>query len=208
LSNVDAPKKLTKVITIRIDEDLSDHLDKLHKRMGITKTNLIKNYLELSRYLIKQKSVLHSLNDRDLVVVKRSFLRNLIERLDEGDQLNFGDKLGVLINDIARIYGKQDDIRYKINFCDMLGYLSSILDDDNNLLVARKLGPKKFVEAFLWRLFEQKELNPNYIEEEMKGNKSLRQKYKQQIKELEISSSHYSYEFAKIPEIKKEKKKD
>ena len=42
----------------------------------------------------------------------------------------------------------------------------------------------------------------------MKGNKSLRQKYKQQIKELEISSSHYSYEFAKIPEIKKEKKKD
>ena len=208
MSNVDAPKKLTKVITIRIDEDLSDHLDKLHKRMGITKTNLIKNYLELSRYLIKQKSVLHSLNDRDLVVVKRSFLRNLIERLDEGDQLNFGDKLGVLINDIARIYGKQDDIRYKINFCDMLGYLSSILDDDNNLLVARKLGPKKFVEAFLWRLFEQKELNPNYIEEEMKGNKSLRQKYKQQIKELEISSSHYSYEFAKIPEIKKEKKKD
>jgi len=208
LSNVDAPKKLTKVITIRIDEDLSDHLDKLHKRMGITKTSLIKNYLELSRYLIKQKSVLHSLNDRDLVVVKRSFLRNLIERLDEGDQLNFGDKLGVLINDIARIYGKQDDIRYKINFCDMLGYFSSILDDDNNLLVARKLGPKKFVEAFLWRLFEKKELNPNYIEEEMKGNKSLRQKYKQQIKELEISSSHYSYEFAKIPEIKKEKKKD
>ncbi len=200
MSNVDAPKKLTKVITIRIDEDLSDHLDKLHKRMGITKTNLIKNYLELSRYLIKQKSVLHSLNDRDLVVVKRSFLRNLIERLDEGDQLNFGDKLGVLINDIARIYGKQDDIRYKINFCDMLGYLSSILDDDNNLLVARKLGPKKFVEAFLWRLFEQKELNRDYIEEEMKGNKSLRQKYKSQIKELDISSSHYSYEFAKIPE--------
>jgi hypothetical protein len=200
LSKNDAPKKLTKVITIRIDEELNDQLDKMHKRMGISKTSLIKNYLELSKYLIKQKSALQSLNDRDLVVVKRSFLRNLIERLEESEQLNFGDKLGVLINDIARIYGKQEDIRYKVDFCDKLGFFSSILDDDNNLLVVKKLGPKKFVEAFLWRLFEQKELNPDYIEEEMKGNKSLRQKYKNQIKALDISSSHYSYEFAKIPE--------
>lgn len=200
MSKNDAPKKLTKVITIRIDEELNNQLDKMHKRMGISKTSLIKNYLELSKYLIKQKSALQSLNDRDLVVVKRSFLRNLIELLEESEQLNFGDKLGVLINDIARIYGKQEDIRYKVDFCDNLGFFSSILDDDNNLLVVKKLGPKKFVEAFLWRLFEQKELNPNYIEEEMKGNKSLRQKYKSQIKELDISSSHYSYEFAKIPE--------
>ena len=200
MSKNDAPKKLTKVITIRIDEELNDQLDKMHKRMGISKTSLIKNYLELSKYLIKQKSALQSLNDRDLVVVKRSFLRNLIERLEESEQLNFGDKLGVLINDIARIYGKQEDISYKVDFCDNLGFFSSILDDDNNLLVVKKLGPKKFVEAFLWRLFEQKELNPNYIEEEMKGNKSLRQKYKSQIKELGISTSHYSYEFAKIPE--------
>ena len=200
MSKKDAPKKLTKVITIRIDGELNDQLDRMHKRMGITKTSLIKNYLELSKYLIKQKSALQSLNDRDLVVVKRSFLRNLIERLDESDQLNFGDKLGVLINDIARIYGKQEDIRYKVDFCDNLGFFSSILDDDNNLLVVKKLGPKKFVEAFLWRLFEQKELNRDYIEDEMKGNKSLRQKYKNQIKALDISSSHYSYEFAKIPE--------
>jgi hypothetical protein len=120
--------------------------------------------------------------------------------LDESEQLNFGDKLGVFINDIARIYGKQEDIHYKVDFCDNLGFFSSILDDDNNLLVVRKFGPKKFVEAFLWRLFEQKELDPSYIEEEMKGNKSLRQKYNSQIKESGISSSHYSYEFAKIPE--------
>ncbi|NVM17979.1 MAG: hypothetical protein HWN80_09700 [Candidatus Lokiarchaeota archaeon] len=199
-----APKKPTKVITIRIDEELNEYLDKMNERIGTTKTSLIKNYLELSKYVIKQKSALQSLNDRDLVVVKRSFLRNLIERLDESEQLNFGDKLGVFINDIARIYGKQEDIHYKVDFCDNLGFFSSILDDNNNLLVVKKFGPKKFVEAFLWRLFEQKELNPNYIEEEMKGNKSLRQKYKNQIKELDISSSHYSYEFAKIPENNEE----
>ena len=200
MSKTFSPKKPTKVITIRIDEELNENLDKMIKRIGTTKTSLIKNYLELSRYVVKQKSALQSLNDRDLVVVKRSYLRNLIERLDESEQLNFGDKLGVFINDIARIYGKQEDIHYKVDFCDNLGFISSILDDNNNLLVVKKFGPKKFVEAFLWRLFEQKELNPNYIEEEMKGNKSLRQKYKNQIKELDISSSHYSYEFAKIPE--------
>ncbi|MBY8988929.1 MAG: hypothetical protein KGD61_10785 [Candidatus Lokiarchaeota archaeon] len=204
MSKNHTPKKPTKVITIRIDEGLSDHLDNMTKRIGITKTNLIKNYLELSKYMIKQKSALQSLNDRDLVVVKRSFLRNLIDRLVESEQLSFGDKLGVFINDIARIYGKQEDIHYKIDYCNNLGFFSSLLDDDNNLLVVRKFGPKKFVEAFLWRLFEQKELNPDYLEDEMKGNKSLRQKYKNQIKELDISSSHYSYEFAKIPENKNE----
>ena len=204
MSRNDSPKRPSKVITIRIDEELNDNLDKMNKRLGITKTNLIKHYLGLSKYLVKQKSTLQSLNDRDLVVVKRSFLRNLIDRMDESEQLSFGDKLGVFINDIARIYGKQEDIAYKVDFCDNLGYLSSILDDDNNLLVVKKLGPKKFVEAFLWRLFEQKELNPNYIEEEMKGNKSLRQKYRNQI---DISSSHYSYEFAKIPENGTERKK-
>ena len=194
------PKRATMVITIRIDAELNEHLDKMNKRLGITKTNLIKHYLELSKYLVKQKSTLQSLNDRDLVVVKRSFLRGLIDRMEESEQLSFGDKLGVFINDIARIFGKQEDINYKVDFCDNLGYLSSILDDDNNLLVVKKFGPKKFVEAFLWRLFEQKELNPNYIEEEMKGNKSLRQKYRNQLKASGISSSHYSYEFAKIPE--------
>ena len=200
MSKNNGPKKATKVITIRIDAELNEHLDKLNKRLGITKTNLIKHYLELSKYLVKQKSTLQSLNDRDLVVVKRSFLRGLIDRMEESEQLSFGDKLGVFINDIARIFGKQEDINYKVDFCDNLGYLSSILDDDNNLLVVKKFGPKKFVEAFLWRLFEQKELNPNYIEEEMKGNKSLRQKYRNQLKASGISSSHYSYEFAKIPE--------
>ncbi len=70
------------------------------------------------------------------------------------------------------------------------------------MLVEKKFGPAKFAEAFLWRLFEQKGLDPNYNEEEMKGNKSLRQKYKNQIKVKEISSSHYSYEFARIDKEK------
>ena len=198
MSKDDGPKKLTKVITIRIDEDLNDNLDRMKDRMGITKNSLIKNYLELSKYFLKHKSTIRSLNDRDLVVIKRSFMRNLIDQLKEKDQLDFGDKTGRFINDIARIYGKQEDLEFKIDFCDNLGFFNNLRDDNNYLLVEKKFGPIKFAEAFLWRLFEQKELNPNYIEEEMKGNKSLRQKYKNQMKKLDISSSHYSYEFARI----------
>jgi hypothetical protein len=198
LSKDSEPKKTTKVITIRIDQELNDNLDRMKDRMGINKNSLIKNYLELSKYFLKHKSTIRSLNDRDLVVVKRSFLRNLIEQLDEKKQLSSGDKIGRFINDIARIYGKQDDLEFKIDFCDNLGFFNNLLDESNQLLVEKKFGPTKFVEAFLWRLFEQKELNPNYNEEEMKGNKSLRQKYKNQMKQLDISSSHYSYEFAKV----------
>ncbi|GAG75566.1 unnamed protein product, partial [marine sediment metagenome] len=62
-------KKPTKVITIRIDGKLNEHLDNMKERMGISKTNLIKNYLELSKYLIKHKTAIQSLNDRDLVIV-------------------------------------------------------------------------------------------------------------------------------------------
>ena len=199
MNEIYKPKKQTKVITIRIDEKLNEHLDNMKERMGISKTNLIKNYLELSKYLIKHKTTILSLNDRDLVVVKKSFLRNLIERLEEKEQLNLGDKLARFVNDIARIYGKQEDLLYKIDFRVNLGFFNSLYDDNNYLLTTKKFGPKKFVEAFLWRLFKQKELNSNYFEEEMKGNKSLRQKYKSEIKELEISSSHYSYSFAKLP---------
>ncbi|MHA1257007.1 MAG: hypothetical protein ACTSPS_15565 [Promethearchaeota archaeon] len=202
MSKISEPKKQTKVITIRIDQELNENLDRMKERMGINKNSLIKNYLELSKYFLKHKSTIQSLNDRDLVVVKRSFLRDIIKCLKETEQINFGDKLGEFINDIARIYGKQEDLQYKIDFCDNLGFFNNLLDESNYVLVEKKFGPAKFAEAFLWRLFEQKELNPNYIEEEMKGNKSLRQKYKNQIKQLEISSSHYSYEFARIDKEK------
>jgi len=192
------PKNKIKVITIRIDQELNENLDRMKDRMGINKNSLIRNYLELSKYFLKHKSTIQSLNDRDLVVIKRSFLRKIISKLIETEQINFGDKLGKFINDIARIYGKQDDLEFKIDFCDNLGFFNNFLDESNYVLVEKKFGPAKFAEAFLWRLFEQKELNPNYIEEEMKGNKSLRQKYKNQIKHLDISSSHYSYEFARL----------
>ena len=93
-------KLSTDVITIRIDRELNMHLDQMKQRLGLSKADLIRNYLDLSRYLIKQKGSIKSLNDRDFIIVKRGFLRKICNNLEEEEQIHLGDKLGKFINDI------------------------------------------------------------------------------------------------------------
>jgi len=188
------------VITIRIDKNLNNNLNKMKERLGISKADLIRNYLELSKYIVKQKGSIKALNNRNFIVVKRSYVRRLIENMEEKEQIKLGDKLARFINDIARINGKEDNVDYKLELCDNLGFFTNFIDEENYLLITKEFGPSKFVEAFLWRIFNNKEMNPNYIEEDMKGNKSLRAKYKSEIQPTSRSSSHYSFEFAKSPE--------
>ena len=188
------------VITIRISQELNEVIDKMKNRLDISKADLIRNYLEMSKYLIKQKGKLKSLNERDFIIAKRSFLRKIIESSEELEQIMLGDKLARFILDIARISGKIDDLDYKLDICDNLGFFPKFIDEDNFLLVTKKFGPKKYVEAFLYRLFYGKEMNNNYTEDNLKGNKSLTQKYKNEFKNVQRSESHYSYEFAIIPE--------
>lgn len=188
------------VITIRIDRNLNNNLNKMKERLGISKADLIRNYLELSKYIVKQKGSIKALNNRNFIVVKRSYVRRLIENTEEKEQIKLGDKLARFINDIARINGKEDNVDYKLELCDSLGFFTNFIDEENYLLITKEFGPSKFVEAFLWRIFNNKEMNPNYTEEDMKGNKSLRAKYKSEIQPTSRSSSHYSFEFAKSPE--------
>lgn len=186
------------VLTIRIDKELSEHIEKMKTRLGVSKADLIRNFLELSKYIIKQKNSLKSLNDRDFIIVKRSFLRKLIASSNELDQILLGDKLARFVIDIARISGKVDDLNYKIDICDNLGFFPKFIDEENYVLVTKKFGPKKFVEAFLFRLFNGKEMDNNYIEENLKGNKSLKQKYKNEFTIVQRSESHFSYEFTTL----------
>ncbi|MFX1353644.1 MAG: ribbon-helix-helix protein, CopG family, partial [Promethearchaeota archaeon] len=74
------------VITIRIDHDLSDNLNKIKERLGISKADLIRNYLDMSKFMIKQKGSIKSLNNRDFIIVKRSYVKKLIENMDDDDQ--------------------------------------------------------------------------------------------------------------------------
>lgn len=191
-------KNSQKVITIRIDDELNKHLDYMKNRLGLSKADLIRNYLELSKYLIKQKSSIKSLNNRDFIIIKRSYLRKIVLNLDEIEQIRLGDKLARFINDIGRINGKEDDLEYKLNLCDNMGFFPFFVDNDSSILITKKFGPQRFVEAFTYRLFKKKEYNSRFIDEELKGSKSLRDQYSKEIQPEDKSSSHYSYKFAKI----------
>jgi len=188
----------SRVLTIRIDKELDENLNKMKLRLGVSKADLTRNFLEMSKYIIKQKNSLKSLNDRDFIIVKRSFLRKLITPLDELDQIVLGDKLARFINDIARISGRVDDLNYKLDICDNLGFFPKFIDEENFVLITKKFGPKKFVESFLFRMFNDMEMDINYTEENLKGNKSLTQKYKNDFKMVLRSESHYSYEFTSL----------
>jgi hypothetical protein len=193
-------KNSTVVITVRIDEELNNNIEEIRQKLGISKADFIRNYLEMSKSIIKQKTSIKSLNKRDLIIIKRSYLRKLIERSDESDQIKLGDKIGRFINDIARINGRIDDISYKLDLCDSLGFFLRDIDHEGYIIITKKFGPKKFVEAFIWRLFKQDEFNLKYTEEELRSSKSLTQQYEKEIQSVNRSSSHYSFEFAKLPE--------
>jgi len=198
LSQKKESKASQKVITIRIDNELNDHLDSMKDRLGLSKADLIRNYLELSQCVLKQKSSLKSLNNRDFIIIKRSYLRKIINNLEEEEQILLGDKLARFINDIGRIYGKEDDIDYKLQLCDNMGFFPYFIDNENSILITKKFGPKRFVEAFTYRLFKKKEYNPRYVEEELKGSKSLRDQYNKEIQPEDKSYSHFSFKFAKV----------
>jgi antitoxin component of RelBE/YafQ-DinJ toxin-antitoxin module len=194
-------KRSTSVVTVRIDEELNNNIDKTCKKLGISKADLIRNYLEMSKYIIKQKSSILSLNDRDFIIIKRSYLRKLIDNEEEEEQIRLGEKLARFINDCARINGKLDDIIYKLDFCDNLGFFRNFIDDNNYVLIDNKFGPQKFVEAFIWRLFTQEEFNKDWTTSKIEDQSKVRSAYQKQVQPINISSSHYSFEFAKLPEV-------
>ncbi|MFW9818255.1 MAG: hypothetical protein ACFFE5_01500 [Candidatus Thorarchaeota archaeon] len=194
-------KDSTSVITVRIDEELNTNIDKIREKLGITKADLIRNYLEMARFIIRQKNSIKSLNDRDLMIIKRSYLRKLIEIQTEEEQIKLGDKLAKFINDIARINGRLNDIDFKLDFCDSLGLFTKFIDDENYILVDKKFGPQKFVEAFMWRINNQpSDFNIDWISSKIETQSKIRTAYNNKVQPIERSSSHYSYEFAKILE--------
>ena len=204
LSSKDAEDKdKPPVITVRIEKELNETLDALRNKIGVSKADLIRNYLELSKYVIVQKSSIKSLNDRDMVMIKKSYLRKMLESREEIEQINSGLKLSRFINDIARINNKLEDIHYKLDLCDNLGFFPKFIDEENYVLITKKFGPKKFIEAFTWQIFKeptQKDFSTNYTTETIDNKSSIRNAYNKEIVPVERSSSHYSFEFAKVPE--------
>ena len=193
-------KSSSVVITVRIDEELNSNLESIKRDIGISKANLIRYYLEFSQCLIKQKNSVKSLDDQDFIIIIRSFFRDIIEKVEEGEQISLGDKLARFINSISLVKNKVDDLNFKLGLCNNLGFFRKYIDDQNYVLISKKFGPKKFVEAFIWQLFTKKEFNSRYTEEELEGSKNLTQQYNKEIHPVDRISSYYSFEFAKMPE--------
>jgi len=200
-------KKPTTVITVRIEEELNQYIEKIRSKLGISKADFIRKYLDMSRYVVTQNNTIKSVNDRDLIIMKKSLLRKLIEGLNEIEQMELGVKTARFINDIATIQGNLDNIGYKLDLCEHLGFFSKLIDDENYIWFSKKFGPKKFIEAFVYKLvnYELKyEYDTRFTEEAIDNNKSLRAQYTKNINPQIRSSTHYCFEFAKIPEEESE----
>jgi len=198
-------KKEKSVLTIRINNDLDNIIDEICERKNITKASLIRNYLEMIKYfLIDQNSILSS-NNNELILLKRTVFRNIISRFDEEIQIDFGIELAQFINDLSRLEGKLDDIEFKLDLCEHYGFFQKFIDKENYILISNKFGPKKFVEAFIYKLMKmgsEQDFDKGWTDEELEKSSSARKAYRQKVSPVQRSAEHYSFEFAKItPEI-------
>ena len=190
------------VITVRIDQELNEVLDEVSERMNLTKAMLIRNYLDMCQYVLFHPKAIRSLDDRDLVFLKREDFHNILkENLEEVEQMGWGMMLARFINDIARYKGKIDDIAYKLNLCEKLGYFKNHIDEAGYIWFSKRFGPAKFVEAFAYKLINYQpefEYNLEFTSEKIADSKTLRNTYNKIIKPVDRNYSYYSYEFAKI----------
>ena len=191
------------VLTIRIDKSLDETLEEICKKRRITKATLIRNYLDMANFVLVDQNSIKSLNDINLIMLKRSFFYKILEGFDEVDQIDLGLEYAQFINDLARRQGKIDNIEYKLDICEHLGLFNKNIDKESYILFSKELAPEKFVEAFAFILItngDEGEFKKDWVTDKLKGNKSLTQAYKKVITKVERDASYYSFEFAKIPE--------
>jgi len=202
-----AKKEETSVLTVRINKELDQLLEKVKDKKGTPKAMLIRNYLEMVRYISINKESIRSLDDRDLIIIKRKTFKKFLNNFEEEEQIRYGIKIAESLNDIARVQGKLDDINYKLDLCEHLGFFPKFIDEENYILFSKKFGPKKFVEAFIYKIINHQpdmEFDLNYTEEGIEKSKDIRRDYKKKINPVQRASSYYAFEFAKIPEVEEE----
>ena len=147
-----AKKEEARVLTVRINKELDQLLEKVKDKKGTPKAMLIRNYLEMVRYISINNESIRSLDDRDLIIIKRKTFKKFLNNFEEEEQMRYGIKMAESINDIARVQGKLDDINYKLDLCEHLGFFPKFIDEENYILFSNKFGPKKFVEAFIYKI--------------------------------------------------------
>ena len=194
-------KKNKSVLTIRIDGELDDLLSDICKKNRMTKASLIRAYLDMAKYLYIDNNSLKSLNHNDLILLKLGFFSSLLSKYEEEIQIDIGVELAQFINDLARLQGQIENIEYKLDLCEHLGFFPKFIDKEDYILISNKFGPQKFVEAFIYKLIlmgDEQDFDKAWTNESLAGSSKARSAYKQKVNPIERSAEHYSFEFAKI----------
>ncbi len=199
-------KQETSVLTVRISKELDQILDKIKDKKGISKATIIRYYLEMAKYILIDIGSIRSLDERDMITIKKKTFKKYLKNFEEEEQMEQGVKFARFINDLARVQGKLDNINYKLDICEHLGFFPKFIDEDNYILFTNKFGPKKFVEAFAFKLIHydpEVEYDYSFTEEALESSKK-KATYLKAIQPVDRAASYYAYEFAKIPEVEEE----
>ncbi len=194
-------KKSSSILTVRIHEDLDENLDIICKKRGLKKATVVREYLDKAKFFLIDHNSIKSKNENNLILLKRTYFRNILEKIDEITQIELGSELARFINDLARLEGKIDDIPYKIAICEEYGLFSKFIDKENYILFSKKFGPRKFVEAFVWILIskgDKGDFDKQFTQEELSNSSKLNKKYEELIQPIKRDSSYYAFEFAKL----------
>jgi len=198
-------KEETSVLTVRISKELDQTLEKIRERKGISKATVIRYYLEMAKYILIDIGSIRSLDERDMITIKKKTFKNYLKSLEEEVQMIQGIKFARFINDLARVQGKLEDLDYKLDLCEHLGFFPKFIDEEHYILFSNKFGPKKFVEAFAYKLINhdpELEYDLSFTEEAVNSKK--KGAYVKTIQPVDRAASYYAFEFAKVPEIKEE----
>jgi poly-beta-hydroxyalkanoate depolymerase len=96
-----------------------------------------------------------------------------------------------------------DDISYKLDLCEEYGFFPKFLDHDGYILINKKFGPKRFVEAFMWILItmgDKGDYDREFITEEIEDSKKVAERYMETIQPVRRDATHYAFEFARMKE--------
>lgn len=194
-------KETSSVLTVRIDKNLDAILEEIKKNKGLTKATVIRNYLELARYAFVDQTSIRSLDDRDMILIKRSTFRKFLETMEEELMMEWGLKFARFINDLARLQGQIENLEYKLDLCEHLGFFTKFIDRENYILFSDKFGPEKFVESFVYKIINydpKHEYDLSFTAATIESQSKVRSKYNKEIGPETRAKSYYAFKFAKL----------
>ena len=105
-------------------------------------------------FLEKQQEWIRFKCELSIDTVKSEQYRQELSGIREFVQIDLGIELAQFVNEQAKKDDQGENIEYRLEECEKLGLFPKNIDDENYILIPKKFGPKKFVEAFTYKLIK------------------------------------------------------